>query len=333
MSLQLSNGHRMPLTGYGLWNISTATCAEQVYHAIKAGYRCFDGASDYGNEVEAGQGLGRAIADGLITREELFITSKLWPTFHDPKHVPPAIQRQLSDWGLEYFDLYFIHFPISLEYVDPAVRYPPGWTDPSCESKTVTLSKVALRDTWKAMEILVDLNLTRSISVSNFNIQLLGDLLCYARIPPTVLQIEHHPYLTQPRLVDFAQRNGIAVTAYCCFGPQSDAAAAALAKSRSKLRWKKSAPPTSPPLSLLEHPLIRVAAQRHAKTPSQVLLRWATQRGVAVIPKSSSLVHMQQNLEMQWWLAGQEVEAISALDLGLRFNDPVLHGYDVPIFD
>ncbi|KAL4799471.1 NADP-dependent oxidoreductase domain-containing protein [Aspergillus venezuelensis] len=331
MSLLLSSGHEMPLTGYGLWNIRKATCADQVYNAIKAGYRCFD---DYGNEAEAGQGIARAIRDGLTTRENLFITSKLWPTFHDPKHVWPAIRRQLSDWGLEYFDLYLIHFPISMEYVDPAVRYPPGWTDPSTQSKTVALSNIPITDTWRAMEALVDLGLARSIGVSNFHIQLLRDLLAYARIPPAVLQIEHHPYLAQSRLVNFAKRNAVAVTAYCSFGPSSDAASAVLARgSKGKMPLKSTGIKASAQLSLLDHPLIRVIAQRHGKTPSQVLLRWATQRGVAVIPKSSSLVHLQQNLDMQWWLGGQEIESISALNMGLRFNDPVLHGYDLPIFD
>ncbi|KAE8327937.1 NADP-dependent oxidoreductase domain-containing protein [Aspergillus sergii] len=316
-AIHLSSGYQMPLTGYGLWNVSKTTCAEQVYNAIKVGYRCFDGACDYGNEVEAGQGIARAIRDGLVQREELFITSKLWGTFHEPQHVQLSAHRQLSDWGLDYFDLYLIHFPVSLKYVDPSERYPPGWV--SSDSKSVDLIQIPIHDTWRAMELLVDLKFTRSIGVSNFNIQLIRDILCYARIAPAVLQIEHHPFLIQRQLVDYVQGKGITITAYCSFGPQS----AVAAKPRKAALFT----------SLLEHNLIQEIAQLHGKTSSQVLLRWSTQRGIAVIPKSRRLLHMQQNLDMKWELTSLEIDSISALDQGLRFNDPVTHGFNVPIFD
>jgi len=100
----------------GLWKVPNPVCADSVYSAIKSGYRLFDGASDYGNEVECGQGIARAIKEGLVKREELFITSKLWNSFHAEEHVLPACQRSLSDWGLQSFDLYLVHFPIALKY-------------------------------------------------------------------------------------------------------------------------------------------------------------------------------------------------------------------------
>ncbi|KAJ5662682.1 Aldo/keto reductase subgroup [Penicillium macrosclerotiorum] len=212
----LNNGYEMPLTGYGLWDVSKAVCADQVYKAKK---------EDYGNEVEAGQGIARAIQDGLVQRSELFIVSKIWCTFHDPKHVQAAVRNQLSDWGLDYFDLYLIYFPISLKYVDSSESYPPGWTAPYVTNKAVELACVPMYQTWAAMESLVKAKLTRSIGVSNFQIQLISDLLCYASIKPAVLQIEHHPYLTQRRLVDYAQGKGIVVTAYCSFRPQTAVAA------------------------------------------------------------------------------------------------------------
>lgn len=111
-----STSAKMPLMGMGLWKIRQEDCAEAVYQAIKTGYRLFDGASDYGNEKEAGEGVKRAIANGLVRREDLFIVSKLWNTYHAAQHVRPACQRSLTDWGLEYFDLYLIHFPIALKY-------------------------------------------------------------------------------------------------------------------------------------------------------------------------------------------------------------------------
>jgi len=119
--LTLSSGSRMPFIGLGLWKIDPSTVGDVVHSAIQAGYRHFDSASDYGNEKQSGEGFKRAIADGLVKREELFITSKLWCTDHAREHVRPALQRILSDLQLEYLDLFLVHFPISLEYVDPKV--------------------------------------------------------------------------------------------------------------------------------------------------------------------------------------------------------------------
>ncbi|KAL8896833.1 MAG: hypothetical protein Q9192_002890, partial [Flavoplaca navasiana] len=143
----------MPLVGFGLWKVNNDTCADQVYNAIKAGYRCFDGACDYGNEVESGQGVARAIKDGIVKRSDLFLVSKLWNSFHDGPRVEPICKKQLQDWGLDYFDLYIMHFPISLKYVDPSVRYPPGFTD---ENGNVTPGKASIQETWTAMEKLVE---------------------------------------------------------------------------------------------------------------------------------------------------------------------------------
>lgn len=168
--------------------------------------------TDYGNEVEAGQGVARAIKEGLVKREELFIVSKLWNTFHDGDRVGPIARRQLADWGIDYFDLYIVHFPVALRYVDPEVRYPPGW-EYSGKEGDVQQSKASIQETWQAMEKLVDEGLARSIGVSNFQGALLMDLLRYARIRPATLQIEHHPYLVQNTLLKLAESEGIKITA------------------------------------------------------------------------------------------------------------------------
>jgi D-xylose reductase len=200
-----------------------------------------------------------------------------------------------------------VHFPISLAYVDPSVRYPPSWTN--SEDK-LELGKATIQETWTAMESLVDQKLARSIGVSNFSAQLLMDLLRYARVRPSTLQIEHHPYLTQTRLVDYAQREGIAVTAYSSFGP--------LSFLELDLKDAQSTPP------LFEHDVIKGLAEKYNRTPAQVLLRWATQRKIAVIPKSNNPTRLAQNLQVtDFDLEGKELEAISALDKGLRFNDPI----------
>jgi len=307
----------MPLVGFGLWKVNNDTCADQVYHAIKAGYRLFDGACDYGNEVEAGQGVARAIKDKLVTREELFIVSKLWNSFHDKERVEPICKKQLQDWGIEYFDLYIVHFPVSLKYVDPSVRYPPGFFYDG--KNNLVPGKATIQETWTAMEELVEKGLAKSIGISNFNGQLILDLLRYAKIRPATLQIEHHPYLTQPGLVDFAQKEGIAVTAYSSFGPQSFV--------ELDMKQAKDTP------LLFDNETVKSIASKHGKTPAQVLLRWATQRGVAVIPKSNNQHRLAQNLDVTSFdLSAAELEAINGLNKNLRFNDPLNYGIPQPIY-
>jgi D-xylose reductase len=324
-TIKLNSGHSMPQVGFGLWKVDNATCANTVYNAIKVGYRLFDGACgkllkdhgrvtrlmtyflDYGNEKEAGEGVARAIKDGLVKREELFLVSKLWNTFHEGDKVEPICKKQLADWGLDYFDLYIIHFPVALKHVDPSVRYPPGWAYDGKDD--VQLSNASIQETWTAMENLVHKGLAKSIGISNFQGSLILDLLRYAKIRPATLQIEHHPYLVQPTLLKLAGSEGIAVTAYSSFGPQSFI----------ELEWQKA---KDTPV-LFEHPTVVALAKKYNKTPAQVLLRWATQRGLAVIPKSNNPKRLKQNLEVTGFdLDHCELYSISSLDRHLRFNNP-----------
>ncbi|MBE3043446.1 aldo/keto reductase [Candidatus Bathyarchaeota archaeon] len=263
--------------------------------------------ADYGNEVECGQGVARAIADGLVKREELFLVSKLWNTFHDGERVEPIARKQLADWGIDYFDLYIVHFPVALEWVDPAVRYPPGWHFDGGDK--VIRSRATIQETWAAMEDLVSKGLAKNIGVSNFQAQLVYDLLRHARIPPATLQIEHHPYLVQEDLVRLAKHEGIAVTAYSSFGSTS-----------FDVFGMKQAEGLTP---LLENPTITAIAEKHGKVSSQVLLRWATQRGLAVIPKTTRPAVMALNLDANSFdLTEEDIAAISGLDKKLRFNQP-----------
>ena len=262
---------------------------------------------DYGNEVEAGQGVARAIKEGIVKREDLFLVSKLWNSFHDGDKVEPICRKQLADWDIDYFDLYIVHFPISLKYVDPKDRYPPGFT---YDGKNVVPGKASIQETWTAMESLVEKKLAKSIGISNFNGQLIMDLLRYAKIVPATLQIEHHPYLTQEGLVKLAQDHGIAVTAYSSFGPQSFLE---LDMQRAK----------DTPL-LFDNPTIKSIADKHKKTPAQILLRWTTQRDIAVIPKSNNQNRLAQNLDVTSFdLSTDELTEISGLNKNLRFNDPL----------
>ena len=134
---------------FGFWKVPKEVCADVCYQAIEAGYRRLDCACDYGNEEEVGKGIAKALQDGLCTREDLFVTSKLWNTYHSPEHVPMACQRTLRDLQLSYLDEYLIHFPISMEYVPFEKKYPPEWTNLDGKMVLVPQDMCA---TWKAME-------------------------------------------------------------------------------------------------------------------------------------------------------------------------------------
>jgi D-xylose reductase len=242
-----------------------------------------------------------------VKREELFLVSKLWNSFHDGERVEPICKKQLADWGIDYFDLYLIHFPVSLKYVDPSVRYPPEWAYDGKDD--VQPGNATIQETWTAMEALVPKGYAKSIGISNFQGALILDLLRYAKIRPATLQIEHHPYLVQKSLLKLAAAEGIVVTAYSSFGPQSF----------RELEWQNA---LDTPL-LFEHPNVVEIAKKHNKTPAQVLLRWATQRGLAVIPKSNNQGRLLQNLEVtNFDLDQSEIDTISGFDRNLRFNNP-----------
>lgn len=305
MSLSQS---KMPKVGFGLWKIPQDICADAVYEAIKAGYRHLDSACDYGNEVQVGQGIKRAIEEGICAREDLWITSKLWNTYHAKEHVQQAIERSLADLQLDYLDLYLIHFPIAQPFVAFDDRYPPEWiTDPSAENPKMELAPVPLYQTWQAMEALVEKGLTKEIGVCNYNTGLLNDLMAYAKIKPAMLQVESHPYLTQERLMKLANQYDIQVTAFSPLG----------ALSYLELDMAGAAE------SVLEQSVVKAAAQRLGKTPAQVVLRWGVQRGNAIIPKTSRPERLAENLAIfDFELSQQEMDDINALNSNRRFNDP-----------
>lgn len=298
----------LPAVGLGLWKIDPSAVGGLITEAIRLGYRHLDSACDYGNEAEAGVGIERAIVSGLCRREELWVTSKLWNTFHEPAHVRPALERTLRDLRLDYLDCYLIHFPIALAYVAPETRYPPGWFfEPDTEQPCMQPARVPLADTWEAMEDLVDAGLVRRIGVCNYGVSLLRDLQATARIQPAVLQIELHPLLAQEALLRYCREEGIAVTAFSPLG----------APSYVPLGMASQAD------SLLEHPMIQEIASAVGHTPAQVLLHWGVQRGTAVIPKTSRPERLAENLAIfDFTISLEQMEAITSLDRHRRFNDP-----------
>ena len=300
--------HEQASIGLGLWKVPNSQCADVVYEAIKVGYRRLDNACDYGNEVEVGQGIARAISEGICTREELTVVSKLWNTYHSKEHVKPALEKTLADLGLEYLDSYLIHFPIAQPFVPFETRYPPEWVfDPEASTPEMKTSPVPLIETWRAMEDLVQQGLVKSIGICNYNSGLLNDLMSYAVVKPTDLQIESHPYLTQERLIRLAKSYGINVTAFSPLG----------ALSYFELDMADALE------SVLTQESVTATAQIHGKTPAQIVLRWGIQRGCNVIAKSTKVDRLKENFDIfDFALSEQEMNNISALNTNRRFNDP-----------
>jgi D-xylose reductase len=307
-TISLAGGGRFPAVGLGLWKVPNPAAAGLVTEAVRLGYRHLDSACDYGNEPEVGAGVRAALAAGHCRRDDLWVTSKLWNTYHAPEHVRPALDRTLADLKLDHLDLYLVHFPIAQAFVPFETRYPPGWFfDPSDPAGGMRFARVPLADTWAALEDLHAAGKVRHIGLCNVGTAQLRDLLAGCRVRPAVLQVELHPYLTQEKLLRFCQLEGVAVTAFSPLG----------APSYVPLGM------ATPEESVAAEPVVAAAAARLGKTPAQVLLRWGVQRGTAVVPKTARPDRLAENLAVfDFALTGEEMAAISALNRDRRFNDP-----------
>jgi len=289
-TVTLSSGHKIPMVGLGTFLSKPGEVLNAVEVALRSGYRHVDGAHVYGNESE----VGKAIANSGIKREELFLTSKLWNTFHRPEEVIPALKKTLADLGVDYIDLYLIHWPIA--FVKSDTLFPAD-----ADGKNIMDNDAHFKDTWKAMEKCVEEGLARSIGVSNFNVDQIKQILEVATIPPAMNQVENHPYLQQNELVEFCKSKNIAITAYAPLG----------APARP---WTESDDPV-----LMEESIVKQIAEKYNKTPANVLVRFQLQRDIIVIPKSVTESRIISNFDvLDFELSEEDMNALRGLERGFR---------------
>ncbi|KAM3958685.1 aldo-keto reductase 1B isoform 1-T1 [Aphomia sociella] len=292
--IKFNNNLECPILGLGTWKSKPGEVTQAVKDAIDIGYRHFDCAFVYGNEKEVGAAITDKIKTGLVKREDLFITSKLWNTFHRPDLVRGALKATLENLNLKYLDLYLIHWP-------QAYKEEADSLFPADESGKILFSDVDYLDTWKVMEDVVREGLVKSIGVSNFNKRQLERLLKVATIKPVTNQIECHPYLNQNRLKAFCESHGIKITAYSPLGSPDRP-------------WAKPGDP-----QLLEDPKLKAIADRLGKTVAQVLIRYQVDRGIIVIPKSVTKSRIASNFDVfDFKLSKEELDLIDSFDCNGR---------------
>ena len=292
--LRYKNGHAMPTLGLGTWKSQPGEVYSAVKTAIELGYRHIDCAPIYGNEQEIGVAIAECIHEGIVTREQLWITSKLWNDAHARADVVPALKKSLEDLQLKYLDLYLIHWPVALK---KGVNFPTKLKD------FVSLNDLPTTETWAGMEDAFKLGLTNHIGVSNFGIKALQNILAHCTVRPEMNQVECHPYFQQGALLSFCKANDIHFTAYSPLG-SSDRPAAIKSKDEP---------------ALLEDPVLMKLAEKHMCTVAQLIISWNLHRRTSVIPKSVNAGRIQENFESQdIRLSDEELQSIANIDKEYR---------------
>jgi alcohol dehydrogenase (NADP+) len=285
-------GH-IPAVGFGTLIPDAAVTISATTAALEAGFRHFDCAERYGNEREVGEALQAGITSGGIAREDIFVTTKLWNTNHRPERVEPAFEASLDRLRLNYLDLYLIHTPFAFQAGEEQ--------DPRDQNGNVVYDReVTLLDTWKAMESLVDRGRCRAIGLSDINLDGLLPIYESARVKPAVVQVESHPYLPETELLEFCREKGIVLLAFAPLG-----------------HGMRPGP--------LEDPVILAIAARVGKTPAQVLLAWAVQRGTALLTTPRSADRARENFNISA-LPEDAFDEINRIQIRQRLNDVVNTG-------
>ena len=283
----------MPALGFGTLIPESAVTITATRDALEAGFRHLDCAERYGNEREVGKALQAGLAAGGVARNDIFVTTKLWNTNHRPERVEPAFEASLEKLGLKYLDLYLIHTPYAFQ--------PGDNQDPRDQNGNVLYDHgVTLLDTWKALESLVDHGKCGAIGLSDITLADLRPLYESARIKPAAVQVESHPYLPETELFEFCEEKGIVFLAFAPLGHGMRP-------------------------GLLEDPIISAIAGRVGKTPAQVLLAWAVQRGAAVLTTPRTAARAQENFDIAA-LPEDAFEKINRIQTRQRLNEVVKTG-------
>jgi alcohol dehydrogenase (NADP+) len=284
---------QIPALGFGTLIPDAAVTKTATRDALEAGFRHFDCAERYGNEREVGETLQAGLAATGIAREDIFVTTKLWNTNHRPERVEPAFEASLDRLRLRYLDLYLIHTPFAFQ--------PGDNQDPRDQNGNVLYDNgVTLLDTWRAMESLVDHGKCRAIGLSDIGLNELQPIYESARIKPAVVQVEAHPYLPEIELLEFCKEKGIVFLAFAPLGHGMKP-------------------------GLLEDSVILAIAARVGKTPAQVLLAWAIQRGTAVLTTAKSAARAQENFDISA-LPEDAFHEINRIQTRQRLNQVVKTG-------
>jgi aldehyde reductase len=286
-------GGQMPALGFGTLIPDPALTISATRDALDAGFRHFDCAERYRNESQVGEALQAGCAAEGIAREDIFVTTKLWNSNHRPERVEPAFLASLGRLGLNYLDLYLIHTPFAFQ--------PGDDQDPRDENGNVIYDRgVTLFDTWRAMESLVDHGKCRAIGLSDITLDGLLPIYESARIKPAVVQVESHPYLPETELLEFCKKNGVVFLAFAPLG-----------------HGTRPGP--------IEDPVITAIAARVGKTPAQVLLAWAVQRGTALLTTPRTPARAKENFNVSA-LPQDAFEEINGIQTRQRLNEVVKTG-------
>jgi aldehyde reductase len=288
-----SGGGQMPALGFGTLIPDSAQTIAATRDALEAGFRHLDCAERYRNEREVGEALQAGLAAGGISRKDIFVTTKLWNSNHRPERVQPAFEASLNRLRITYLDLYLIHTPFAFR--------PGDEQDPRDQNGNVVYDKgVTLLDTWRALERLVDDGKCGAIGLSDITLNDLSPIYDAARIKPAVVQVEAHPYLPETELLEFCKQRGIVFLAFAPLGHGMKP-------------------------GLLEDPVISAIAARVGKTPAQVLLAWAVQRGTALLTTPKSAARARENFDISP-LPDDALNEINRIQTRQRLNDVVNTG-------
>lgn len=288
--IKLSNGNEIPILGLGTYKAKGGELITTIRDAIDIGYRHFDTADFYENMESLGEAIREVIANGKVKRDELFITTKVWPTYYGEGRVEASVRKQLKQSGLDYFDLVLLHWPIVFLDDDSSEGFPLR------EDGKIAIGTRPLTEVYKELEKVQIAGLTRSIGVSNFNSSQIDRIVQSASIQPVMNQVEAHVYLSQKKLQQFCSERKIVLTAYC-----------PLAAGGNKS------------FNLLEDKTLNLIANNYKKSAAQIAIRYLIQRGLVAIPKSIRKERLESNFNVfDFEITNEDMETLKSLDYKKR---------------